>query len=96
MFNVPWWKKAVTFMSGGMVNPTNHGVVFKDPYTGVGNLFAHLNDHINHKKDEGVWIGKRLLKNSPVGFAGFTYEFLNLNVLHYAFRIDGNAYNLER
>jgi hypothetical protein len=87
--------KAVSVMSLGMINPGYNGVIINDAYTGIANLFAHLNDHINHPKEVGVWIGKRVLHNSPVGVAFYPSEFLNLNPLHYAFRIDGRAFNLE-
>jgi hypothetical protein len=91
----PAWKKVVSFWSWGMINPGDNGVILKDPITGFGNLLAHAKDNIFHDEKVGVWIGKRVLKGAPVGLAGIGYELLNLNLLHYAFRIDGNSFNLE-
>lgn len=81
-------------MTLGIVNVGNDGFILKDPITGIGNVLAHTKDALfNNKLSKGVWLGKRTING--FGFSSYATELLNVNVLHYAFMIDGYAYHLK-
>lgn len=78
------------------VNPQSGNVILKDPITGIGNTLAEAKDAAFKDFGKGVWIGKRSIKGAGVGFSSYVTEHLNMNVLHYAVRVDGLSWTVEQ
>jgi hypothetical protein len=55
----------------GMVNYSTGKLIIKDPITGFFNSFKQAKDSTMANFNEGVWIGKRVLKDSSWGFSSF-------------------------
>ncbi len=56
---------------GGLVSVVGSGVIVKDPITAVGNMAAKTKDLLLNDIDKGVWIGKRPIGGTMVGFSTY-------------------------
>ncbi len=92
--NHSWHSAFIKVFTLGVVNYETGKLIIKDPFTGFGNIIKTVKDDIFHNFNEGVWIGKRVLKDSLVGFSSYLLENHNLNYLHYVVRINGQNWHL--
>ena len=66
-----WHSYFIKTVTLGIVNYETGKLILKDPITGTGNLIKKAKDSICHDFDKGVWIGKRVLDDSTVGFSSY-------------------------